>query len=1687
MAKQKRLNKNLIAFLTVMGMVLLVSVFTLIVWQQTRRDPEIIAQSARESEKAGDLEEAARRYVRAWEASEVRGQPNSQYVIAAARCMFEMGELASWRGLLEKAASKLPNDQPLQRALLEGLWRIRDIIDLVILEDIWRDTGRRLVELDPDDLLGLVSQAQALWVLGGEANEAAADELAQKAYRLEPTDPHVAITYLSYLERAFIKTRREAVAAGARPADLTRLTRDYIEKVLPVLDQAAAAHPEDVPVATAHARMLQSRAGLMDEAGERAAADETLSQAGQALERTAAATTGRPSPELFLALARQRYFVFDRAHPEPTAAQLAELRAELEAIDDAARRAIELDKAMYEAYQLRAELALRYAIGPQGQELSDDERLERGLAILDAARDSTLTLRSIRAVLRAEDRLLMLRRAFDIGLGYVTTATDENTRAARLARATAYLDDATVKYPEHPVTYHMQAKNLIARQDVVGAVAALEEASKRAGQLRYAEVRGRARYWLEYVRVPQLPEEQLALLYAQREQWGQAEQYTAQAIKLYEDAEMNPPSSLVALAAELLARIGKAQDAFDLLGQYRLLYAQDQTLTGTLVSVLTQLGRVDEAREVMGKMSGKGARFDLWRSRMLVEMKDYAAAEQVLRGVLDSSEITDDEYRDGFLRLMDAMARAERRAEALALCRQWLANPPRPALARMIQAATVDLEAAVTEALTPEQRAQVDAQREEVIRQNPDPFLRAKEFYGYYRRRAAEAERRGANDEAAAEFAQALSQLEQMRKLKPDDMAGVEEEFNVRLMRREFDRARELTAALSRHEKGLGWDRAGGATYRGDLALAEGNAELAIREFQQAIRSLPKSADLQTRLGRACLAGNRLVEGIDALRQAVEINPRGVEAYFYLRQAYRQRAGQAYGAERDKLVTLAQECEAKVAELAPDHPLVKAWKQETDEEQSPQAAIARRLQERAEKPDDAANLVRLAELFVNAWEKSASDPAARSALLSQANAYFQDVLTTAPQELRFSLARYAADFYSRSQQAEAGEPLLRGLVEQTTGEMKVGNQLLLAAFFEALGNLEAAEREYQQAQRLVPSAVADAEARRRWDLQVGISLIGFYERQRRSDKVIEACRWALDRVRGLEASQAAAIQMVRLTLAHSLLTAGRLADADAELRDYLGQYPREPQGLMARAQVRFVSGQRELALDDLNQILSDDPDHVLALVTRGRLSLELARYDRAREDLTRAEEKIGRDPRLEPDLRRLLASLYGRTHKYDLAEAQLRLLLEALDARGAPSDQKQQVVRQLARLLYGAQNQFDRARRLISEYMEKHPEDMLWPFELGRLFEAQGTAFEAEARQAKDRGDVTRERERIDAARQSYATAATYYQRAGERAEATNPLYAVGSAIARLGALRQAGRDREVLEIYSQYPFDRLPVQIRDEVRARMGIQAAKSLHGLGQHDAAEKQWEQCLSDGAAASVAMAGEVTTALRQTAQARTLDSEALLRRAIERVAPESLPGRRLRSVLAAQLATGANPAAALPLLSELIAQLQPGSAEHLTTLLTRAQALEVTGDREGSIRSYREILEAYRDNVTALNNLAYLLAESPPPLFAPAEARGYAERLRSLVPGNENAATLLDTVGWVYFKCGEAELAVAALEEAHSLDAENSSIALHLAEVYQQVGRAADARALLTRGLEGARGRGEADTIQRFEDALNKLTR
>ena len=134
MAKRKKLNTNLVAFITIVGVVFTVSVVTLVTWQATQRDPEVLAENAREREEAGDLQKAASFYHRAYTASD---ETDLSYLLEEVRCWFGMGELGAWLDRLTKARSKHSRDTRLVETILDGLWRIRQIRGQLIWPERW--------------------------------------------------------------------------------------------------------------------------------------------------------------------------------------------------------------------------------------------------------------------------------------------------------------------------------------------------------------------------------------------------------------------------------------------------------------------------------------------------------------------------------------------------------------------------------------------------------------------------------------------------------------------------------------------------------------------------------------------------------------------------------------------------------------------------------------------------------------------------------------------------------------------------------------------------------------------------------------------------------------------------------------------------------------------------------------------------------------------------------------------------------------------------------------------------------------------------------------------------------------------------------------------------------------------------------------------------------------------------------------------------------------------------------------------------------------------------------------------------------------------------------------------------------------------------------------------------------------
>jgi tetratricopeptide (TPR) repeat protein len=108
----------------------------------------------------------------------------------------------------------------------------------------------------------------------------------------------------------------------------------------------------------------------------------------------------------------------------------------------------------------------------------------------------------------------------------------------------------------------------------------------------------------------------------------------------------------------------------------------------------------------------------------------------------------------------------------------------------------------------------------------------------------------------------------------------------------------------------------------------------------------------------------------------------------------------------------------------------------------------------------------------------------------------------------------------------------------------------------------------------------------------------------------------------------------------------------------------------------------------------------------------------------------------------------------------------------------------------------------------------------------------------------------------------------------------------------------------------------------------------------------------------------------------------------------------------------------------------------------------------------------DHAEALNYLGYTYAERGERLD---EAQALLERALALEPEN---GYYLDSLGWVFFKKGDLERAVKALERADAVVGPEPTVLEHLGDSYRAAQRPGDAAAAYRRALD-ASGPGNAD--------------
>jgi tetratricopeptide (TPR) repeat protein len=159
----------------------------------------------------------------------------------------------------------------------------------------------------------------------------------------------------------------------------------------------------------------------------------------------------------------------------------------------------------------------------------------------------------------------------------------------------------------------------------------------------------------------------------------------------------------------------------------------------------------------------------------------------------------------------------------------------------------------------------------------------------------------------------------------------------------------------------------------------------------------------------------------------------------------------------------------------------------------------------------------------------------------------------------------------------------------------------------------------------------------------------------------------------------------------------------------------------------------------------------------------------------------------------------------------------------------------------------------------------------------------------------------------------------------------------------------------------------------------------------------------------------------------------------------------------------------------AKLQPPSGKAAHFLL--GAAYERTGKREQAVAEFRQLLGVDPEYHAALNYLGYMFAERGENLE---EARKLVEKAVALEPDN---GAYVDSLGWVYYRLGRFDDALATLQRATRLETADGTVQEHLGDVYGAMGKRDRAGEAYRRALELESGDpAKAQEVRRKLDSL-----
>lgn len=160
------------------------------------------------------------------------------------------------------------------------------------------------------------------------------------------------------------------------------------------------------------------------------------------------------------------------------------------------------------------------------------------------------------------------------------------------------------------------------------------------------------------------------------------------------------------------------------------------------------------------------------------------------------------------------------------------------------------------------------------------------------------------------------------------------------------------------------------------------------------------------------------------------------------------------------------------------------------------------------------------------------------------------------------------------------------------------------------------------------------------------------------------------------------------------------------------------------------------------------------------------------------------------------------------------------------------------------------------------------------------------------------------------------------------------------------------------------------------------------------------------------------------------------------------------------------------SDVLTQALKNTPDHPDLLYEDAMVAEKQQQMERVERNLRKVIALRPDNPHAYNALGYSLADRNIRLE---EARALIDRATELAP---NDAYIMDSLGWVMYRQGKTQEALATLKKAYAIKAD-PEIAIHLGEVLWKLGQTDEARRILGTVKDNA------PTAQILRETLTRL--